>query len=61
MAARMLRTEKSIEAMKERHPMKEIGQPEDIANMALFLLSDKSRWISGQVMGVDGGMSTLKV
>jgi NAD(P)-dependent dehydrogenase (short-subunit alcohol dehydrogenase family) len=56
----MLRTDKSVEAMKDRHPLKQIGQPEDIAEMALFLLSERSRWITGQVLAVDGGMSTLK-
>jgi NAD(P)-dependent dehydrogenase (short-subunit alcohol dehydrogenase family) len=61
MASRLLRTDKSVEAMKERHPLKEIGQPEDIANLALFLLSDKARWMTGQVIGMDGGMSAVKV
>ena len=41
--------------------MKKVGTSEDIAQMAGFLLSDKSNWISGQVFHVDGGMSTLLV
>lgn len=61
MASRMLRTEQSVQAIRERNPMKAIGQPEDIAAMALFLLSEKARWITGQVIGIDGGMSTLKI
>jgi NAD(P)-dependent dehydrogenase (short-subunit alcohol dehydrogenase family) len=40
--------------------MKTYGQPIDIASMANFLLSDKSRWITGQVIGIDGGLSTIK-
>ena len=47
--------------MNARHPMKRVGSPEDIANVAAFLLSDESSWITGQVLGVDGGMSTLNV
>jgi len=47
--------------MNARHPMKRVGNPEDIAHVAAFLLSDDSSWITGQVLGVDGGMSTLNV
>ena len=36
--------------------MKRIGQPEDVANAVLFLASDLSSYITGQVIGVDGGM-----
>jgi NAD(P)-dependent dehydrogenase (short-subunit alcohol dehydrogenase family) len=57
LAAALLNTEQKVEANAQRHPMKRIGTPEDIANMAAFLLSDKSGWITGQIMHVDGGMS----
>jgi len=57
LAASLLNTEQKLEANAQRHPMKRIGTPEDIANMAEFLLSDKSSWITGQIMHVDGGMS----
>ncbi len=57
----LLSTEKKTELMDNRHPMKRVGQAEDIANIARFLLSDDSSWITGQVIGVDGGMSTLNV
>jgi NAD(P)-dependent dehydrogenase (short-subunit alcohol dehydrogenase family) len=49
-----------IEASKNRHPLKRIGQPEDLAAMAAFLLSTESGWITGQIIGVDGGLSKLK-
>ena len=45
--------------MAERHPLKRVGSAADIADLALFLVSDKSGWITGQVFGVDGGLSTL--
>lgn len=57
LAASLLNTEQKVEANAQRHPMKRIGTPEDIANMAVFLLSGKASWITGQIMHVDGGMS----
>ena len=59
LAARLLNNERKKEMMAERHPLKRVGNPEDIADLALFLLSDNSGWITGQVFGVDGGLSTL--
>lgn len=60
MAEHLLNTEEKILHMGAKHPMKRIGHAEDIANMASFLLSDKSSWITGQILHVDGGMSSLK-
>ncbi len=45
----------------KHNPMKRVGVPKDIANMALFLLDSNNSWITGQVIGVDGGMSSLNV
>jgi len=61
LAKRLLGNEKKREKMDERHPLKRVGEAEDIANIASFLLSDESSWITGQVLGVDGGISTLNV
>ena len=61
LAAGLLNSEAKIEANGQRHPLKRIGEPADIAQMAEFLLSEKASWISGQVLHVDGGMSTLKI
>jgi NAD(P)-dependent dehydrogenase (short-subunit alcohol dehydrogenase family) len=49
-----------MEANANRHPLKRIGLPDDIAQMAIFLLSKKSSWVTGQILHVDGGMSSLK-
>ena len=61
LADKFLNTESKQEKSAERHPLKRVGQPEDMAQMAAFLLSENTSWISGQVLHVDGGMSTLLV
>lgn len=61
LSTRLLNNNKKREAMAERHPLKRVGTPEDIANIAVFLLSDDSSWMTGQIVGVDGGLSTLNV
>lgn len=60
LASSLLNNEQKREANAQRHPLKRIGTTSDIANMAEFLLSEKASWITGQIMHVDGGMSTLK-
>ena len=61
LAASLLNTDQKKEANALRHPLKRVGSAEDIANLAEFLLSSKSSWITGQIMHVDGGISSLKV
>jgi NAD(P)-dependent dehydrogenase (short-subunit alcohol dehydrogenase family) len=61
LAEKLLNNPEKIEANGQRHPMKRIGEASDIAEMAAFLLSEKSSWITGQIMHVDGGLSTLKI
>lgn len=43
----------------KRHPMGRVGQPEDIANAIAYLLSKEAGWVTGQVIGVDGGLSVI--
>ncbi len=61
LAEKLLGNDKKREKMDERHPLKRVGTAQDIAKIAGFLLSDESSWVTGQIIGVDGGMSTLKV
>ncbi|UOG76680.1 SDR family oxidoreductase [Hymenobacter tibetensis] len=60
LAAALLNTPEKAEAGAKRHPLQRIGQPEDLAYMASFLLSDHSSFITGQILPVDGGMGRLK-
>lgn len=60
LASSLLNSEQKREANALRHPMKKIGTPKNIADMAQFLISEKAEWITGQVIHVDGGMSSIK-
>lgn len=48
--------EKVINTMIEKTPLRKMGEPDDIANAVLFLASDLSKFITGQTIGVDGGL-----
>jgi len=59
MSQSILKNKMMADGIAKSHPMKRIGQAADIASMAKFLLSDESPWITGQIIGVDGGKSSL--
>jgi len=61
LASGILRNEKSREKLIQRHPLKKILEAEDVAHMVSFLTSDKSGGITGQVMAVDAGLSSLRI
>lgn len=50
--------EKTVQGWREGIPLKRGGQPEDVANACVFLASEMSAYITGQVLNVDGGMLT---
>lgn len=60
LAGTLLNSPEKIEANAQRHPLKRVGEAEDIAQLTAFLLSEKSGWITGQIFHVDGGMSSIK-
>ena len=55
----ILKNKIMTEGIAKVHPMKRIGEGKDSAAMAKFLLTKESSWITGQIIGVDGGRSTL--
>tara|TARA_E500000178_G_scaffold350221_1_gene408729 strand:- start:4271 stop:4960 length:690 start_codon:yes stop_codon:yes gene_type:complete len=59
LANRFLNNDLKIEKSAQKHPLKRVGNSTDIAETINFLLSEKSSWMTGQVIGVDGGTSTL--
>lgn len=61
LAGKLLATPEKKEAAGTRFPLKRVGESEDIARMGVFLLGEESSWMSGQVIGLDGGQSTLAV
>jgi NAD(P)-dependent dehydrogenase (short-subunit alcohol dehydrogenase family) len=56
----ILSNDKLTEAIAKQHPLQRLGQPEDIAKLAVFLISSDSDWITGQIISVDGGRSTIQ-
>jgi NAD(P)-dependent dehydrogenase (short-subunit alcohol dehydrogenase family) len=60
LASALLATPEKKEASDKRHPLGRVGRPEDIAEATVFLLSEKSSWMTGQILHLDGGMSHLK-
>ena len=61
LAAGILRNDRMKENMVERHPMKNYLKPEEVANMANYLISDQAKSISGQVFEMDYGIVTFKI
>ena len=60
LAEQLLSNEEAAEALAAQHPLKRLGLPEDIARLAVFLLSPESGWMSGQIISADGGRSSLQ-
>ncbi len=61
LAEKLLRNDKMIESIKDRHPYKNFLEPEEVAHLAEYLLSEKSTAISGQVFPIDSGIVTVKL
>jgi 3-oxoacyl-[acyl-carrier protein] reductase len=57
LASKITGNAKALEMTIEKHPLKRIGDASDIAEMAIFLLSSRSMWMTGQILAVDGGLS----
>jgi len=61
MAERFLNNDLKKEKVGDKHPLKRHGNPNDIAKSVVHLLSDNSSWVTGQILGIDGGMSAINL
>jgi NAD(P)-dependent dehydrogenase (short-subunit alcohol dehydrogenase family) len=61
LASKLLRNDRMIENIKERHPLKKYLEPTEVADMATFLISDKAKSISGQIFELDCGIVSFKI
>jgi NAD(P)-dependent dehydrogenase (short-subunit alcohol dehydrogenase family) len=61
LAAGILANEQTAAAIANLHPLPRLGDAAEVAALAAFLISPKAGWITGQIVGVDGGRSTLRV
>lgn len=57
----ILKDEKSIEKMSGTHALQRLGSAKDIANLTSYLISNDSDWMTGQIIGLDGGRSVIQV
>ncbi|MEO1253427.1 MAG: SDR family oxidoreductase [Bacteroidota bacterium] len=60
LASRILSSDDKKEASGKRHALNRVGTPEEIAKMVSFLLSEESSWMTGQIIHLDGGMSSIR-
>lgn len=60
LAGKLLNSPEKIEAQASRNPMLQVGEAVEIAEFAAYLLSDKAKWITGQIHHLDGGYSTIR-
>jgi len=61
LASKLLRNERMIDNITERHPLKKYLQPKEVADLATFLTSDKAKSISGQIFELDCGIVSFKI
>lgn len=57
----ILNTDLKRKNIAKRHPLNKIGSPNDIASLVKFLVSDSSKWMTGQIINLDGGFSSIKI
>lgn len=59
LSEKLLNTPEKVQYHADKNPSKRVGAPQDLAEAACYLLSEKSSWVTGQIMKVNGGFSDL--
>ncbi len=60
LAGTLLNSDAKREASAKRHPLQQVGDPEDVARLVAFLLSDAAKFMTGQILRPDGGLSSVR-
>lgn len=60
LSSAIIKSPEAIEALGKTHALKRLGNAQDIASLTAFLISDQSDWMTGQIIGVDGGRSVIQ-
>ncbi|MEM9398637.1 MAG: SDR family oxidoreductase [Verrucomicrobiota bacterium] len=60
MASRITSNEASLKASEKMHPLGRIGKPEDVASAIAWFLNSTNSWVTGQVLGIDGGLADIQ-
>ncbi len=61
LAGRLLDSGTKLDAARQRHPLRQVGDPNDVAEAVNFLLQDHAAFMTGQVLKLDGGLSSVKL
>jgi NAD(P)-dependent dehydrogenase (short-subunit alcohol dehydrogenase family) len=60
LTARLTSSEATVKASSAMHPLGRIGEPEEVASAIDWLLHPEQSWVTGQVLGIDGGLGTVR-
>ena len=60
LASQFTKSSVKLEAISKRHPLNRIGEADELASLVKFLVGDDSSWMTGQVLNIDGGLSSIK-
>lgn len=61
LANRLINSPEKLDASNKRHPLRRVGQPDDVAQAIHFLLGEQAAWITGVILPVDGGMASVRM